>query len=91
MKNLEATKLARKALRAAGVVGTIHTNKYAYSRTIKAYFGSDPSGQYRLLALLAEAFGDDMPEVCFKYGMSMYGRRSSHATIIRLPFSDYGA
>ena len=91
MKNLEATKLARKALKKSGAVRySMYTNKYGSSRTVKAYIGSHPGDRQAVMDELAAVFGDDMPVVEIEtYRRPYPGSYDETTAIIRLPYSKY--
>lgn len=90
MKNLEATKLAREALKAGGCGPTMYTNKYKTMRTVKAYGGGTPKQKKKILEALAKAFGDNAPEVDFNT-YRPYPWRPSYkqsVVIVRFPYAE---
>ena len=92
MKNLEATKLARKALRKACVNFGMYTNRYGKSRTVKAYIGTGAKDRAAVIEALLEAFGEhDMPVVDIHSTRRSYPWSADEVTaIVRLPYSKYG-
>lgn len=89
MTNLEATKLARQALRNAGIRGQMYTNKYKTMRTVKAYCSSGPKARQRIMDALEKAFGDNMPQADIEKVKPIYRWQQPYTrVIVRFPFDE---